>query len=253
MSNEPLARQVGRLLRMEREAAGLNQTRFAVRAGVSQQCVSHFERGTSAPTTTLVERLFGALGKQLRLEVEERDADLDATMDAVTGRDDVTVYRDDDGHEVEVDDIDVRVWELGVLHRWAPPGLVYLLDGELAAALQGVPIRPTRLDLAVAEGDLPLLDEWIRAIPNCLRWVPRWRDFSGYDISPLRPGPLRWMSTYGELRVRLLPGLPAGIAVTASGRELSLRPLVEVERDEPQIGRIAARARTRAASGVRSG
>ncbi|MFK3981477.1 helix-turn-helix domain-containing protein [Micromonospora sp. NPDC050397] len=252
MSNESLARQLGRLLRAEREAAGFTQARFAARAGVSQQCVSHFERGTSAPTTTLVERLFGALGKQLRLDVEERDADLDAAMDAVAGRGDVTAYRDDDGTEVEVDDVDDRIWELGVLHRWAPPELTYLVDGELAAVLQGVPIRPTRLDLALAEDDLALLDEWIRAIPNCLRWVERWRDFGGYDISPLRPGPLRWMTPYGELRVRLLPGVPTGVAVTASGRLLSVRPLIEVERDEPQIARIATRARTRAASGVRS-
>jgi hypothetical protein len=138
-----------------------------------------------------------------------------------------------------------------VLLRRAPPELAYLIDGELAAALQGVPIRPTRLELVVAEDDLPRLDDWIYAIPNCVRWVQRWRDFSGYDISPLRPGPLRWLTTGGELWVRLLPELPAAVLIQAGGRQLPVRPLVEVERDVPQIARIAARDRTRAAAGGR--
>ncbi|MFI6762740.1 helix-turn-helix domain-containing protein [Micromonospora sp. NPDC050417] len=243
MPNETLARQLGSLLRLEREGAGLTQAKLAVRAGVSQQCVSHFERGTSAPTAALVERLFDALGKQLRLEVEERDAELDAAIDGATG----TVAETDDDDE-ELDVVGALLYELGVLWRRAPPKLDYLIDGELAAALQGVPIKPTRLELVVSEDDLPRLDDWICAIPNCLRWVPRWRDFSGYDISPLRPGPLRWLTTGGELRVRLLPRLPSPVLVRTGGGEVRVRPLAEVERDEPQIARIAARARARTAN-----
>ncbi|RKR89839.1 helix-turn-helix protein [Micromonospora pisi] len=138
MPNATLARQLGSLLRLEREGAGLTQAKLAVRADVSQQCVSHFERGTSAPTATLVERLFDALGKQLRLEVEERDADLDAAIDAATGTDDET----DDENNDEPDVVEALLHELGVLWRRASPELEYLIDGELAAALQG---RPTAL------------------------------------------------------------------------------------------------------------
>jgi transcriptional regulator with XRE-family HTH domain len=246
MSNGPLSRQLGWLLRLERERAGLTQAKLAIRAGVSQQCVSQFESGRSAPRTTLVERLFDALGRQLRLEVEDRDADLDAAIDAASAATSDRLDTDED--DVEIDDVASLVYELGVLARRAEPELSYLIDGELAAALQGVPIRPTRLELAVAQDDLPRLDDWIYAIPNCLRWVQRWRDFSGHDISPLRPGPLRWLTPAGELRVRVFPRLPAALVVRAVGRDLPVRPLIEVERDVPQIARIAARARTLAAA-----
>ncbi|MGW4462918.1 helix-turn-helix domain-containing protein [Micromonospora sp. NPDC004704] len=237
MSNRPLAGQLGHLLRTEREAAGLTQARLAVRAGVSQQSLSRFESGRLAPTTTVVERLFDALGKQLRLEVEERDADLDAAIDAIS-----------EYEGIESDHVEMCLDDLNMMHRRAPDGLVYLIDGRLAAVLQGVPIRPTRVEVAIAEDDLPRLDDWIYAIPNCRRWVERWRDFSGYDISPLRPGPLRWASTSGELCVRLLPRLPDAVPIRSRDRELAVRPLVEVERDDPQIARIAARVRARTAS-----
>ena len=226
MRGGQLTQKMGRLLRGERERAGLTQRALADRAGVSQQCVSRFENGCYAPTTNLVERLFDGLGRQLRLEVEARDVDLDRDIEVAAGL-------DEDYRTGLLDD-------LRALLRGAAD-LPYLVDGGLAAFLQGVPIRPNRFDLAVAQADLPLLANWICALPNCLRWDDRRRDFSGYDIDPEHAGPLRWMTPLGELRVRLLPALPAPVRLKVDGQEYLVRPLFEVERDDPQIARVLRR------------
>ncbi|MEV4760850.1 helix-turn-helix transcriptional regulator [Micromonospora sp. NPDC049559] len=258
-----LARRVGRLLRAEREAAGLSQEALAARVGLTQQQVSRFEHGGIEPTTGLIERLFDGLGQQLRLDVEARDADLDASIDAALAEfaaAELAAQRrraeEDGGGEGGEDDEEgdesfgtdtatLLLRDLDVLLRRAPE-LAYLIDGELAAALQRVPLRPTRIEVAVAGDDLPALADWIESIPNCLRWVERWRDFSGYDRSPLRPGPLRWMTPFGELRARLLPRLPPAVVVTtADGHGVPVRPLVEVQREDPHIARVIARAAAR--------
>ncbi|HEX5597504.1 MAG TPA: helix-turn-helix transcriptional regulator [Micromonosporaceae bacterium] len=234
MNPRRLTREVGRLLRLEREHARLTQQALADRVGTSQQRVSRFETGAYAPTATMIERLFDALGLQIRLEIEARDADVDGAIAAVGKIDDEYV--------------EGLLSDLVFLLRGAD-GLRYLIDGELAAYLQGVPIQPTRFDLAVAEHDLPRLANWICLIPNCLRWNERWRDFSNYDIDPLHPGPLRWRTQSGELRVRLLPALPAPVVVRVADREFPVRPLIDVESDDPQIARRLRRLRAQSTEG----
>jgi transcriptional regulator with XRE-family HTH domain len=224
-----LARRIGRLLRTERERASLTQEALAYRAGASQQCVSRFETGVTAPTTTMVDRLFAALGQQVRLDLEPLNADLD---------DQIARAKNSDGALVAV-----MLHDLRFLLR-KTPDLRYLIDGELAAALHGVPIRPSRYDLAVADRDLDEFADWLCSLPNCLRFSERWRDYRGYDIDPRHAGPLRWRTPFGELCARLLPELPAGVPVCVDGWEVPVRPLFDVERDEPQIARILARVRS---------
>lgn len=228
VGDRSLASRLGWLLRVERERAGLSQEMLAARAGVAQQAVSRFEAGATGATTTLVDRLFSALGCHLQIVVGARGADLDRQIAEVrAGANDRRIGR--------------MLDNLHHLLRRAPD-LRHLLDGELAAALQGVPLLVTRYDLAVAADDLDQFADWVRSSPNWLRWSERWRDFSGYDVDPRRPGPLRWMTPFGELRARLLLALPTGVPVMAAGREVRVRPLFEVEQDDPRIARIVARA-----------
>ena len=229
-----LTRELGRLLRGERERAGLTQRALAARAGVSQQCVSRFEKGRCAPTATVVERLFDGLGQQVRVDVEARDADLDRDIETAAGL----------GEDYRIGLLN----DLRALLKHAA-GLPYLLDGELAALLQGVPIRPNRFDLAIAQANLPLLGTWIRALPNCQRWNERWRDFGGCDVDPELSGPMRWMTPLGELRVRLLPTPPAPVPVMVDGREYPVRPLFDVERDDPHIARVLRRVGAQSTEG----
>jgi transcriptional regulator with XRE-family HTH domain len=224
-----LAAQIGELLRAERHRARLSQAALARAAGTAQQCVSQLETGRYAPTTAVVERLFAALDCQLRLDIEPRDADLDGLI-ASAG-------------EQPADDVDAALDGLRALARTAGD-LEYLLDGELAARLHGVPVivRPA-YPIAVAEADLDGLAAWICAVPNCRRYSERWRDFSDYDVDPTHPGPLRWWTPFGELAVRLLPRLPEPVTVQVGERALRLRPLPEIERDDPQVARVLRRLR----------
>jgi transcriptional regulator with XRE-family HTH domain len=221
--------RLGRLLRIERELARLSQAALARRAGMRQQNVSRFEAGGLAPTTTVVQRLFAALGLQLRLEVEPLDADLDEAIARAAGQ--------------GTEDLE------GVLDGWRalqrPAGdLRHRVGGALAARLYGVavPVRPAYTVL-VAEADLDGLAGWILAVPNCRRYSEKWRDFSGFDVDPRRPGPLRWWTPFGELTVRLLAELPAPVMVRVGGRELPLCPLPEIERGDPDVARVLRRLR----------
>lgn len=57
-----------------RHRAGLSQGDLARRAGTSQSAVARLERGHSSPTLATLERLVGAAGFDLRLELIPRAA-----------------------------------------------------------------------------------------------------------------------------------------------------------------------------------
>jgi len=224
-----LSKAIGPLLKIEREKAALTQTQLARRAGSTQQHVSKLEAGQFAPTTALVDRLFDALGLQLRVSVEARDADLDTDLD-----------RADDA-----EGIGVMVESVRVLTKTLDPGVTVVVDGQLAAALQGVPIRIRRIELAFAESDLDLVATWLSSVPNILRWSEKWGDFAPVDPDPRQPGPLRYWTPWAGLTLRVMAGPPESIAVVTDDGQVRVRPLADVERDDPQISRLAERARAR--------
>lgn len=149
----------------------------------------------------------------MRLDVEARDADLDAMIEAAADRG---------------GDIELLLGDLEFLQRRASPPQ-YLLDGELA-------IREEDLDAAAG---------WLLTVPNMTRYSERRRDFGDHDIDPRHPGPLRWMTPFGELRLRLLRSLPEPVVVRLEGRELRVRPLPDIELDCPGIARMLRRLRAR--------
>lgn len=57
-----------------RRRAGLSQGDLARRAGTSQSAVARLERGHSSPSLATLERLVGAAGFDLRLELTPRGA-----------------------------------------------------------------------------------------------------------------------------------------------------------------------------------
>lgn len=57
-----------KLLRSTRRSAGLKQEQLAYRAGTTQTYVSRVERGLANPSLSTLERLFAAMGKELRLD-----------------------------------------------------------------------------------------------------------------------------------------------------------------------------------------
>jgi transcriptional regulator with XRE-family HTH domain len=208
--SDRLTSQVARLLRMEREKADLSQSRLAVAAGTTQQCVSQIEQGRHAPSLAVLDRLFAALGHQLRVELEVLDSDLDATIDRIG---EVT----DDKRAEVLSHFDYVLGKLA--------GVRYVIEGELGAILQDVPLKTSTLSLAVAQADLDAFANWILSIPNCSRWNPRWEDFdpSRYP-DPRRPGEMRWGSPYWRSGSTCSPCSPSrygsgsGMATSRSGR-----------------------------------
>ncbi|MEV4620393.1 helix-turn-helix transcriptional regulator [Asanoa sp. NPDC049573] len=223
-----LATAIAPLLRAEREKAALTQAQLARRAATTQQHVSMIESGHVAPTIALLDRLFDALGLQLRVSVEQRDADLDAGMDAAS----------DDTRE---DDLCTA----NSLTKRLDADVPFLLDGQLAAAMMGVPIKVRRTDLAFAEADADKVAHWLAGLPNVRRWSDKWQDFAPIDRDPRKPGPPHYWTPWGELHVRLLPAAPPPVRVVVAERSYPIRPLSDVEADYPQIARIIRRARHR--------
>jgi len=75
-----LAVRVGQLLQNERAVRRLSQATIAERAGTTQQQVSLVERGLTQPSTALLDRLFGALDLQVRVDAEPVGTDCDAEI-----------------------------------------------------------------------------------------------------------------------------------------------------------------------------
>ncbi|HEX6500384.1 MAG TPA: helix-turn-helix domain-containing protein [Micromonosporaceae bacterium] len=225
-----LAEEVGRLVRLERERLGLTQRALADRIGTSQQCVSRFEAGHGRATLATAERLLAALGQQARVDTEPLGADLDAVIDQV-------------GPVTDEGRAELAAFYGYTLNRLSV--VPHVIDGELAAYLQGVPVRVTRLDLVVAKADLDRLADWALSYPGLTRWVERWRDFGGPDVDPRSSGPLRWRSGHGEIRVSLATEPLVAVPIAVGGRTLRVRPLAEIERSDPQVARLLRRLRAR--------
>jgi len=210
---------IARLLRAERERADLSQAALARAAGTSQQCVSRIEKGVQA------------LGRQLHVEPQALDADLDTAIDQVG---EVTDAR-------RADALSCFSFYFGKM-----AGLPHVVEGELGAILHGVPLKTQTLQVAVAEADLDALAKWILAIPNCSRWDERWQDGNpGVHPDPRRPGPLRWAGPFGQIRVTLLAELPEPVRIRVGDTDVPVRPLDQIADADPAIARVLSRVRAR--------
>ena len=206
-----LAFRVGELLQSERARSRLTQRQLALRAGTSQQWVSRVERGSTA------------------------GSDFDAEIDkyaAMTAEERVEAFR----------------W---YHRRFDQLGdLPYVVSGRLAASVQGAPVAVPRIDLAVAEKDLggyaALFDRVV-----CTRWNEHWHDFGGVETDPREAGPMRWKLGYDEVRLHVADTLPPAIVVRIGDRSLAVRPLLDIERDWPDIALLMRRVRARGAGPAR--
>jgi hypothetical protein len=66
----------------------------------------------------------------------------------------------------------------GMVWRRFPP-VPYCVTGRLAALAQGLPVRPLRLDLIVAEADVPAANAAMGRL-NVGRWSERHQDYLGF-------------------------------------------------------------------------
>jgi transcriptional regulator with XRE-family HTH domain len=220
---------IGAFLRRQRELKQLSQREFAERAGVSPGMVSQYETGRRIPRFETVEQLLGGIGLQLCCTAEPLWADVDREIAALRDA-----------------DLPDRIERVPVFLDWwheRLAGLPHAMDGPLAALVQGAPVPARWLDLAVPRSALDQLAAALTGIMNLQRWSENWNDWGYNDRDPREPGPLRWRCAYGELRVRLFDNAVNSIDLTLQGDVWPVRPLSDVESDDPWVTRVLARMR----------
>ncbi|MEU2613623.1 helix-turn-helix transcriptional regulator [Micromonospora sp. NPDC007271] len=230
MPESRLARQIATAVRHQRELHQLTQQALADLAGLSQGAVARIERGDRLPSLPVVERLFAALGRQLRVAVEPLDTHLDAALDALAER-----------------SLIERIEELGLDRMLDALGdLPYVLTGSSAALLQGAPLPVDAVEVAVRWCDSARLTGWLEEAYG-QRWNARWEEWGGRRLEPEEPGEHRWRTRYGELRARMCDELPEPVEVRHGGRSYPVEPLARVEVADPGAADLLRRHRQRLA------
>jgi len=229
MSDSPLRRDLGQLIRLEREAAGLSIDDLATRAGTTAGILTRVERATHTPSFELAERILDALGLRLRLGTE-RVADLDAELDRLA-----------------LQPLARRLDRSGMAHLLGSiEGFPFVVDGAVAAALQGVPLPMDTLDIAVCWADAEVFSRWLTR-RFAYRWHERSQEFRMLDLDPRSPGPHFWNTTFGKVRARLADELPEAIEVVVDEVAYRVRPLSQVRPVDEDVDRMLRRYQERSA------
>jgi transcriptional regulator with XRE-family HTH domain len=151
--------RIGCLLRRARESRELSQEDLAELSGISQSVISAYERERKQPGWVAAERLFAAMGLQMRIELEPLDADLDRQIDAYAAM-------------TAEERLRALPYVLKALDSHLE-GIPLVVTGAAAAALHGVPVPVRRVDLLLPDTDaavdafcaqLPLVEELPQAV-----------------------------------------------------------------------------------------
>lgn len=63
--------QIGEVIRARREALGIDQRTLSEISGVAVHTLSNIEAGNGNPTVKSLDKVLGALGMELRVEVQQ--------------------------------------------------------------------------------------------------------------------------------------------------------------------------------------
>jgi transcriptional regulator with XRE-family HTH domain len=68
-------RQLGRIIKLHRESAGLSQEQFAERAGLHRTYISQIERGLKSPSIRVLTQISAAIGCKAWVLLKEASKD----------------------------------------------------------------------------------------------------------------------------------------------------------------------------------
>lgn len=225
---DTLRREIARVLRAEREAAGLSHADLAARAGVSAATLARVERGTHTPSLDTVERVLAALGLQPVLSTEPVD-DLDAQLDRLAWLP-VAERLERSGLSRLLDSLE---------------SLSFVLDGSLAATLQGVPLPIEALEVDITWSDSDRFTQWLLR-RFAYRWHERSEEFRMLDLDPRAPGPHYWQTQFGKIRAHMCEELPESIEIKVGNVAYRVRPLPGIEPSGERAVRLLRRYLERA-------
>lgn len=210
----------------------LTQDELAKRAGISQQSMSAYWRGTRKPSLDTLQRIAAGARFQLRLSLEPLAADV--------AHDLANMHR-----------LPPNQWLDDVQLLWhAARGLVenvpHRVEGAVAARLQGVPVQCSTIELAVIDDD----DVLRRVIRNAQDHYTRLREpASRWRETPQRLEYLRscvdhdqtlhWaIPDLADIRMRLVSCLDPVLIVRHDDHDVPVVPLSELTLSDPRTRRI---------------
>lgn len=136
-------RGVAELLLAVRNHQMLTQQELADLCGLDRAQLCRYEKGHREPSLSTLRRMLGALGWSLLLSVEPSTARVDRILDAPFDA-------------LDLLDLDViRLLEVAALAYENGAGIV--VDGEVAAVMQGVPVVTGDLAILARPGDVELV------------------------------------------------------------------------------------------------
>jgi transcriptional regulator with XRE-family HTH domain len=234
--------QPGDVVRQERHRAEWSQRTLADRSGVSEASVCRIERGDRQPSLPLLGALLGALGRQLRLTTEPLWQDIDASIDSRETQSVSEIF------EERKDMLPVGGFDLLRIEQ-SLAEIDHCYCGLTAAALLGAPVPVTDCEILIHDGDATIdaLDRWLY-LHEAQRWSDRLQRWWFDDVDPRAPGPMRWSTDVGVVRVRTTGLLPPVATVSFEGTALPVVGLAHIETDDPHTKRVLERMRSRLAS-----
>ncbi|MGQ0775210.1 MAG: helix-turn-helix domain-containing protein [Pseudonocardiales bacterium] len=199
--HDHIYRSPGELIRAVRDEHLLTQDELAERCGLSRYQVCRFEKGTREPTLEAVRRVLGAVGLTITFGVEPSTAALDERL------------------APGADAMSLDTWLIAYRVVWPAlaAGVPMVIGGELAAALQGVPIEAPKTVLHVRFTGLDAL----RMVVQKARCMLGVLGSSRYSPEPeeITIGSELAVVTMGQtIRVMLVEELPTAQVVTVTRR-----------------------------------
>lgn len=135
-----------KLIHDARERAALSQEQLAAAAQTSQAAIARYERGRIAPNVKVLTRLLAACGLEAQVELVPLHADVDSEIHACLDRTPAERLVDNGWNEL--------------LDNLAERRVRYVLGGQIAALLYGVPVQQPSGTVALPP-DLDVLERFV--------------------------------------------------------------------------------------------
>lgn len=204
-------RSAAELIRALRDEYLLTQGELAGRTGLSRHQLCRWEKGTRQPPLDALRRILAEFGLAVTLGVKSRTAALDERV------------------ELGVDAIGMDTWLMAQRVVW--PALrarvPLVAGGELAAALQGVPIEEPEMVLHLRVADLGAFHRVVDAA-RCTLGV------LGSSLDPIAPeeitagSELAVVAMIGTIRILLVHRLPVSRIVEVEPQFVAEGTLIDV-------------------------
>jgi transcriptional regulator with XRE-family HTH domain len=204
-------RTAAELIRALRDEYLLTQGELAGRSGLSRHQLCRWEKGTRQPPLDVLRRILAEFGHAVTLGVESRTAAVDERL------------------ELGVDAIGMDTWLMAQRVVW--PALrarvPLVVGGELAAALQGVPIEEPEMVLHLRMADLDAFQQVVAAARCTLGVLGPSLD--SVDPEEITVGSeLAVVAMIGTIRIRLVGQLPVSRVVEVEPEFVAAGTVIDV-------------------------